>query len=145
MDEKVEPTVQAPSQEAAFNTLIKPQAREPYDSSVTFEEYSFYAQKTRAEELTLESPVLNIRRVLGGKHGAHDYDEQITTNLTAGDFTHRERRLLITDEEWTNASRAFRSASWGACESSHDRLRYLNYADVFARLLSYHHRHHGAI
>jgi hypothetical protein len=118
MDEKMKSSTQGPSQEVAFNTLIKPQAREPYDPTVTFEEYSFYAQKTRAEELTLESPVINLRHVIGGKRGAHDDDHQITTHLTASDFTHRERRILITDEEWTNASRAFRSASWGACESS---------------------------
>lgn len=116
MDEKVGPNLQVPSQQLAFNTLIKPQAREPYDPTVTFEEYSFYAQKTRAEELTLESPVLNIRHVLAGKRDGHDQANQITTHLTASDFTHRERRLMITDEEWTNASRALRSASWGACE-----------------------------
>ncbi|KAJ5432727.1 uncharacterized protein N7458_011883 [Penicillium daleae] len=115
MDEKVGPNLQVPSQQVAFNTLIKPQAREPYDPTVTFEEYSFYAQKTRAEELTLESPVLNIRCVLAGKRDGHDQANQITTHLTASDFTHRERRLMITDEEWTNASRALRSASWGAC------------------------------
>jgi hypothetical protein len=118
MAEKMEPHVQVPSQEVVYNTLIKPQAREPYDPSVTFEEYFFYAQKTRAEELTLESHVLNIRGVLGGKRGNPDHDIQITTHLDAGDFTHRERRLLITDEEWTNASRTLRSASWGACESA---------------------------
>lgn len=118
MDEKLDSNVHVPTQEVAFSTLIRPQAREPYDPSVTFEEYTFYASKTRAEELTLESPVLNIRRVLAGERGAHDHDTQITTHLTASDFTHRERRLMITDEEWTNASRAFRSASWGGCEYS---------------------------
>lgn len=118
MDEKLNLDAQGPSQEVAFSTLIKPQAREPYDPTVTFEEYSFYAQRTRAEELTLESPTLNLRHVLGGKRGAQDHDHQITTHLTASDFTHRERRIMITDEEWTNASRAFRSASWGACELS---------------------------
>lgn len=123
MDEKTDLKAQDPTHEVAFSTLIKPQAREPYDPSVTFEEYSFYAQKTRAEELSLESPVLNIRRVLAGKRGAHDHDNQITTHLTASDFKHRERRLLITDEEWTNASRAFRSASWGACKCSEEGTR----------------------
>jgi hypothetical protein len=118
MDEKLKLDDQGPSQEVAFSTLIKPQAREPYDPTVTFEEYSFYAQKTRAEQLALESPTLNLRHVLGGKRGGHDHDNQITTHLTASDFTHRDRRIMITDEEWTNASRAFRSASWGACESS---------------------------
>lgn len=118
MDEKLKHDPQGPSPEVAFRNLIKPQAREPYDPTVTFEEYFFYAQKTRAEELTLESPTLNLRHVLGGKRGAHDHDNQIRTHLTASDFTHCERRITITDEEWTNASRAFRSASWGACESS---------------------------
>ncbi|KAF3384749.1 hypothetical protein F1880_002291 [Penicillium rolfsii] len=115
MEDKLESDPKGPSLEVGSSTLIKPQAREPYDPTITFEEYSFYAQKTRAEELLFEPPTLNLRHVLGGKRWANHVDHQTTTQLNASDFTHPERRMTITDEEWTDANRAFRSASWGAC------------------------------
>ncbi|CZR69010.1 related to neutral amino acid permease [Phialocephala subalpina] len=99
-----------------LSTYIKPQARSPHDAAVTFEEYHYYAHRTREEEKTLESPVMNWREVVLRKKG-HDGDDKghTETHLTAANFTSRENRLEITDEEWTNASRAFRTASWGAC------------------------------
>ncbi|CAL5868129.1 uncharacterized protein PFLUO_LOCUS2353 [Penicillium psychrofluorescens] len=100
--------------EVPASTLIKPQARIPYDSNVTFEEYNYYAQKTREEEETLEAPVMDIRRLLRKKHEG-EQDVVPTTHLTEEDFTNPERRILITDEEWLNASRSARSAGWGAC------------------------------
>ncbi|KAJ5579658.1 uncharacterized protein N7459_005643 [Penicillium hispanicum] len=115
MAEKAETTVSPAPQEVATSTLIKPQAREPYDVNVTFEEYHYYAQKTREEELSLEAPVLNIRRLFQKKSDDSEPSEVPATTLTEEDFTTRARRLEITDEEWTNASRSFRSASWGAC------------------------------
>ena len=99
----------------ATSTLIKPQAREPYDSGVSFEEYCHYAQKTRAEQELLDPPVLNVRQWFGKSSESNASNQDVTTTLTEEDFTNRARRLEITDEEWTNASRAFRSASWGAC------------------------------
>ncbi|OQE06788.1 hypothetical protein PENVUL_c016G02336 [Penicillium vulpinum] len=91
LDEKKGPLIPESPQELAISTLIKPQARETYDVNVTFEEYHYYSKKTREEEEYLEPPVLNK------------------------DFSTRERRLAITDEEWANATRSLRSASWGAC------------------------------
>ncbi|KAI3129358.1 transcriptional regulator family: Fungal Specific TF [Penicillium roqueforti] len=97
--------------ELTSTTLIKPQARDAYDPNITFEEYHYYSKKTREEEELLEPPVLNIRQLLSGKKT----EEGPITTLTEKDFSTRERRLAITDEEWTNASRSLRSASWGAC------------------------------
>lgn len=119
MEKKLEEKVEAPPPPypPGEGTLIKPQAREPYDSSVSFEEYHYYAHRTREEQERLVPPVLNIRQFFGNKSG--NQEQEITTHLTEEDFTNRSRRLEITDEEWTNASRAFRSASWGACELEH--------------------------
>lgn len=111
MDEKIESAPTA--QQVVSPTLIKPQARKPYDEDVSFEEYHYYAQKTRQEELTLEPPVLNIRQFFGKNHrGTQDIP---TNTLTEDDYKDTKRRLEISDEEWTNASRSVRSASWGAC------------------------------
>ena len=105
------------------STYIKPQGRKLHDPDVRFEEYYHYAQRTREEEKTLESPILNWREiVLRKKKNAHDAGNKepgahSSSNLTAADFANRANRLEISDEEWTNASRAYRTASWGACEN----------------------------
>lgn len=118
MYEKPDPELRAESPESVTTALIKPQARKPYDPDVTFEEYHYYAQKTRAEELTYESPVMDVRRLLHRGKGAKEDPHAIAcrTNLTAEDFTSHEKRIKISDEEWTNASRSLRTASWGACK-----------------------------
>ncbi|KAJ5116599.1 Amino acid transporter transmembrane [Penicillium angulare] len=114
MEKNIENAEASPPAYTDEGTGIKPQAREPYDSGVSFEEYYYYAKRTRKEQEELEPPVLNIRQYF--KNGSTDEPaEEITTHLTEEDFTNRAKRLEISDEEWTNASRAFRSASWGAC------------------------------
>ena len=97
---------------------IRPQHRKPHDPAVTFEEYHFYAQKTREEERSHESTKTNWREIVLRKKTEHPTNADApvvdaVVDPTHTDFTHR---LEITDEEWTNASRAFRTASWGACE-----------------------------
>lgn len=99
------------SQEMAQSTYIKPQARKPYDPNVTFEEYHYYANKTREEESTYDPPKFSWRDILSKPDLADE------SRLSATDFAD-ENRLHISDEEWANASRSFRSASWGACEYS---------------------------
>lgn len=93
---------------------IKPQQRKFHDPDVTFEEYAYYAQRARAEEEDIPAPTLNWIKFLFGKkddEGRHGVvvppDEKLRRP---------SERALITDEEWTNASRAFRTAGWGACQ-----------------------------
>ncbi len=98
-------------------THIKPQARRPYDTAVQFEEYYYYAQRTREEQKTFENPGTNWGQVFLGKKKKHaENQEPEPTNLDSDKFASAANRLEISDEEWTNASRAFRTASWGACE-----------------------------
>jgi hypothetical protein len=116
MDEKLR-TEPAPGvHEVGYSSLIKPQARKPYDSSVAFEEYLYYANRTREEELGLVAPHSNVRKLFQKASETDAQDHIPSTVLTEADFRNPDRRLQITDEEWTNASRAFRSASAGACE-----------------------------
>jgi len=128
MSEKVQSSDEAPPEYSPDTanglTYIKPQGRKPHDPDVTFEEYYYYAQKTREEEKTIESaPRTNWREVLLRKKAEVPHEvsteepgAQPSTNLTAADFANRENRLEISDEEWSNASRTLRTASWGACE-----------------------------
>jgi hypothetical protein len=121
MDEKFESTDSPRSPDVALNTYIKPQGRLPHDPAVTFEEYFYYAQKTREEERNVVAPKTEWREILLRKKKDHEVGNgasgvPTTHELTGKDFGDRNHRLEISDEEWTNASRAFRTASWGACE-----------------------------
>lgn len=131
MSEKTQPSAWARDAHDAPDGIalaIKPQARKPYDPDVTFEEYHHYAKLTRAEQLTLEPPILNVRKLFGGSSKAKDSaeDGSADAKLTAKNYT-QENRANITDEDWTNASRAMRTASAGACKpnltlSIHQRI-----------------------
>ena len=107
-------------QQVVQSTYIKPQARLLHDPAVTFEEYRYYAKRTREEEKTLESPKLRWREIISRsaskdapQNGAGaDYDD--SREVTQENFASKETRLRITDQEWTDASRAMRTASWGA-------------------------------
>lgn len=102
----------------AASLAIKPQARKPYDPDVTFEEYHHFAKLTRAEQLTLEAPVLNVRTLFGGSTTKTAAEDDVANfKLTAKDFA-QENRAKISDEEWANASRAMRTASSGACKAT---------------------------
>ena len=110
------PPPAAESKALGTRTYIKPQHRKPHDNTVTFEEYHYYAHKTREEEQGLESVSTSWREIVLRKKKAHNItsaDGDAPTVDPKTDFSHR---LEITDEEWTNASRAFRTAGWGACE-----------------------------
>ncbi|KAJ5721229.1 uncharacterized protein N7483_009163 [Penicillium malachiteum] len=119
MEKKIQEKVDVPPEynvaESIGPAVIKPQAREAYDSGVSFEEYRYYAQRTREQQELLDPPVVSYRQYFGKKGESEASSQDVTTTLTEEDFTNRSKRMEITDEEWTNASRAFRSASWGAC------------------------------
>lgn len=81
--------------------------------------YHYYALKTRAEEDSITSPKTNWRALLSGKKEARDVGAQNgehdpTKDHTEANFARKESRIEISDQEWTNASRAFRSAGAGA-------------------------------
>ena len=101
--------------------FTRPQMKLLHDPSVTFEEYAYYAEKTRAEEesnmqafaaeeargiMALILPTKGGRSALAGDKG--------TGNVPAINTSDRTNRAHISDEEWTNASRAVRTATVGA-------------------------------
>ena len=83
-----------------------PRQRKVHDSAVTFEEYHYYAQQTRDEQLLLEAPEWQWRTLLGKKKANAEHE--------AGHHSGPRNGQLVTDEEWIDASRALRTASWGA-------------------------------
>lgn len=107
--------VMAPPSYHVQSTYIKPQLRKPHDPDVKFEEYYYYAKRSRQEEDAAEAPKTDWREIVLRKKKEGALPE-VHSALTATDFENIQNRIEITDEEWTNASRAFRTASWGACE-----------------------------
>ncbi|TKA66218.1 hypothetical protein B0A55_10229 [Friedmanniomyces simplex] len=129
MDEKqLEPSASPPEDVVQVaSTYIKPQARKLHDPAVFFEEYHYYALKTREEERSVQAPKTNWRELLLRKkpaneltpdsNGANSDEEKHRGVSTTGNvnLADRQARLEVSDQEWTDASRAFRTASWGAC------------------------------
>lgn len=104
---------------AVGHSYVKPQMRKIHDSAVTFDEYHYYANQTRAEELTLEAPKTNWKALMFQKKTSteNDANNRGSEHLpSGGELANRSNRAEITDQEWTNASRAYRTASGGACE-----------------------------
>ncbi|KAI1169995.1 transmembrane amino acid transporter protein-domain-containing protein [Nemania sp. FL0916] len=98
------PSPPAPAQESYY----PPRRRHVHDSNVTFEEYHFYAQRTREEQRHVAAPQWQWRTVFSSrKKGAEAGEEEHHHHGTSSN-------QITTDEEWVNASRALRTASWGA-------------------------------
>ena len=103
-----------------------------HDPSIKFEEYRYYAEKTRAEEreaVQTEEASVSIWQVIfptksdGGVKpisSNRGSDSELGTNgdekrVEQPETPKNGRRLVVTDTEWTNASRAVRTASGAAC------------------------------
>lgn len=98
------------------NLAIPPRLRRLHDPEVSFQEYQHYARITRAEQDALPKPtgkknllmylIPNLQKAETGPA-----DVAVRPDVNTSDI---EQRKTITDEEWTNASRALRTAGTGA-------------------------------
>ncbi len=92
--------------------FIRPQHRPLYDSSVSFEEYLYYAERTRADQkessaLEERNKIPILRIIFPPKTNKVELDDKmahLNTNVAS-------TRAGITDEEWTSASKAMRNAT----------------------------------
>lgn len=83
-----------------------------HDPNVTFEEYLFYAQKTRAEEA--EQPKVKGRGILSVIFPSKS-DRGVRRASHHGEKDGSEANPAVVSElEWTNAHRALRTATRGA-------------------------------
>ena len=109
------------------STFIRPQDRKLHDPDVKFEEYFYYAQRTRVleQEDNFQDQKKSLTDVLlhrssqnhpqGNSNGSSPPAGKERVDLPNVNIAKQENRLEISDEEWMNASRMFRSATWGAC------------------------------
>lgn len=123
-------------------TFISPMHRKLYDSNVTFEEYLHYAKHTRAEEEAEQHiPKGGILQQIFRRESAAplppgtthqngasaeasnsaDLNEKQITPAPGADNAGQPRRKsflsrhsLVPEEEWRQAARALRTATWGA-------------------------------
>ncbi|KAM3074606.1 hypothetical protein ACMFMG_008036 [Clarireedia jacksonii] len=110
------------------NTTVRPQHRKLHDPSVTFEEYHYYANITRAEEdasantdigdTTFFSLIVPPKNLKGAApvNSAPVPEKEIGEEKTTRhihDMSDADR-LNISDDEWHNASRSMRVATWAA-------------------------------
>jgi hypothetical protein len=117
------------------DSLIVPYSRLLHDKAVKFEEYYYYAQQTRVEEreaAKTETATVGIWQVIfptKSGSGVKPISEKSKARLQHpqnGDSSEERKedseapppeseRSSITEAEWTNASRAMRTASGAAC------------------------------
>lgn len=100
---------------------IRPQERKLHDPDVTLEEYFYYAELTRQEEDThaRNAPKTTLKDILFPSRGEailvrNPDDDQVGTINTELNLNRAENRVGVSDTEWTNASRALRSATGAA-------------------------------
>lgn len=120
------------STDVGRNRPIMPQERLLHDPAVTIDEYRYYAKETRAEEdeaSRIEIPQMGILQIMfppkNGPSAVHtaseasplggDYEKRQGSVTGNTNLARRDLRLAVTDEEWTNASRAMRTATCAAC------------------------------
>lgn len=111
-----------------YNGPTPPSTRLLHDPKVSFYEYAYYAKLTREEEeesFKSNPPTVGIWQVLfptksaggatpidiNGGHGSDSEDKGISEKKIG----EPRPRVEITEAEWTNASRAVRTASGAAC------------------------------
>lgn len=99
----------------------RPQMKLLHDPSVSFEEYLYYAEKTRAEEQTQALSTSEERGILStifpskSDKGADQVEEKRReSKIPEVNISDLGKRAQVSDEEWTNASRAVRTATTGA-------------------------------
>ncbi|KAH0147115.1 oligopeptide transporter protein, partial [Aureobasidium melanogenum] len=112
--------------------LSTPALRNLHDPSVTIEEYFYYAKITREEQRSIPAVKTPVRKLL--RFGKHD---AVSSTITGSDPTKPEtsenplgtatdektgepeapataRPVVATEDEWLQASRAARTATWGS-------------------------------
>lgn len=113
-------------------TFIHPSQRKSYDPNVSLEEYRHYAKLTREQQEEMHRSGQNksglFQQMLGRKEKAivesdpappssGDEAKIEKKDLNGGNDRRRSSFMghgVITNDEWVNASRALRTASWGA-------------------------------
>ena len=104
---------------AASMSYTALQQRKLHDNSITFEEYNYFAEKTRSYEDSDPPPARNgiLSVIFPRKSGSKSSATTTTTvhpEKTERTYSNPNARIQVADEEWINASRALRTATTSA-------------------------------
>ncbi|KAF2121933.1 oligopeptide transporter protein [Lophiotrema nucula] len=94
-----------------------PTAKRLHDTSVTFEEYVYYAKLEREYEKSLPESApagTSLRTILGRKQAIDHTASPVVAGSDKNDEKHAVQQPVVADEEWHQASRALKTATWGA-------------------------------
>lgn len=102
--------------------ITRPAQQKLHDKSVTFEEYMHYAAITRADDRNFDAPHHDNAMKVAGLKSLNPFAKKRTpTATTTTELAEKETaesspdgRYVITEEEYIKASRAVRTATWGA-------------------------------
>lgn len=110
-----------------LHEYVPPHTRATYDKTISFEEYHFYAQACRREEAanagsmgnkpsSIWDTIIPRRRKNRANQSPADIPPETEMHVEAPteNLNTTEGKMHITDEEWVNASRALRLATWGS-------------------------------
>lgn len=97
---------------AAMGNATRRTKPRTHDSTVSFEEYRYYAEITRAEQ-----DAANVPTTSSGEHGMFPSislkdDSEKMSDTEASKDTLPTNPHMISDDEWVTASRAIRTATW---------------------------------
>lgn len=101
----------------ANNNVILPKYRKLHDTNVSFEEYHYYAQKTRDEQnsLSKHDEEYRSKRDILFRRNKPVKDDSSPSPENSVDNRRPSGRFSVSDEEWSDASRLMRTARAGAC------------------------------
>lgn len=106
--------------------ITRPAVQKLHDPSITFEEYMHYAAITRADDRHINTPHTDNALSVAGLKGLNPFAKkrepvvETTTELnekaaaTTTSSSSDRQAYVITEEEYITASRAVRTATWGA-------------------------------
>lgn len=98
-------------------TYSRPRLMSIHDPSVSFEEYVYWARETRQEELGYTTPQrMNFMSKFGSKRDEKNGIHNTTDGKNGASMDNSPPGYSngVSDEEWAVASRAVRTATWGA-------------------------------
>ncbi|KAL5119101.1 hypothetical protein ACEQ8H_003025 [Pleosporales sp. CAS-2024a] len=95
-----------------FTGLLRPQHRKLYDPTVSFEEYIYYAKRTRADQDATAAMTAGHKKSLFKTiFPPKSTEAELHGKMVSLNTNNANQRAVVTDEEWINASKALRNAT----------------------------------
>lgn len=90
------------------------------DSSISFEEFVYWAERTRADEKLAQDAVMlargkrTLKSTVRRRFSRGQQDHRIASEAVSESTSQEETITGVSEREWKQASRALRTATWGS-------------------------------